>query len=83
MYLRATRAKGRVGSWGLWAMVALLLLIFFSGFGSPPPPSPRAVAFGALGLWLFVPWGYWVDRHREVEGWAPGVGGVKRRSGDF
>jgi membrane-bound metal-dependent hydrolase YbcI (DUF457 family) len=82
-YLRATRAKDRVGSWGVWAMVAVLLLIFFSGFGSPPPASPRAVAYSALGLWLFVPWGYWVDRHREVEGWAPGVGGIRRRSGDF
>src|SRR3712207_912495 len=65
LYLRTTRAKDRVGSWGLWAMVLVLLVIFFSGLSSAPPPSDRAVAFGALGLWLFVPWGYWVDRHRE------------------
>lgn len=65
MYLRATRAQDRVGRWGLWAMVVVLLAIFFSGFAAPPPADERAVAFGALGLWLFVPWGYWVDRHRE------------------
>jgi hypothetical protein len=82
-YLRATRAKDGVGNWGLWAMVVLLLVIFFSGFTSAPPASDRAVAYGALGLWLFVPWGYWVDRHRELVGWAPGGSGVSRRSGDF
>ena len=65
-YLRTTRAKDRVGKWGLWTMVVVLLAIFFSGFVSPPPADGRSVAMGALGLWLFVPWGYWVDRHREA-----------------
>ena len=65
-YLRVTRARDRIGHWGLWSMVAVLLLIFFFGFASVPPPNDRAVALGALGLWLFVPWGYWVDRHREL-----------------
>ena len=64
IYQRTTRSKDGIGRWGLWAMVIALLAIFFSGFTSPPPESGRAVAFGALGLWLFVPWGYWVDRHR-------------------
>jgi membrane-bound metal-dependent hydrolase YbcI (DUF457 family) len=66
MYQRTTRSKDWVGRWGLWAMVIVLLAIFFSGFTSPPPESERAVAFSALALWLFVPWGYWVDRHRRV-----------------
>ena len=65
-YLRTTRARDRVGSWALRAMVLALLAIFFGGFASPPPADGRAVAMGALGLWLFVPWGWWVDRHREV-----------------
>src|SRR5690242_17586406 len=52
VYLRATRARDRVGSWALWAMVAVLLLILVSGFTSAPPPTGRAVALGALGLWL-------------------------------
>jgi hypothetical protein len=64
LYLRATRARDRIGSWGLWAMVALLVFFFVSGFTSPPPPSEKALAFTALGLWLFVPWSWWVDRHR-------------------
>ena len=66
IYQRTTRAKDWIGRWGMWAMVIALLGIFFSSFTSPPPESERAVALGALRLWLFVPWGYWVDRHRRL-----------------
>ena len=66
VYLRTTRARDRTGSWSLWSMVALLLLIFFSGFVSAPPPNGKAVGYAALGIWLFVPWSYWIDRHRVV-----------------
>ena len=65
LYLRGTRARDRVGSWGLWAMVGLLTAFFLGGTFGAPPPSERALALSALGLWLFVPWGWWVDRHRE------------------
>ena len=65
IYLRSTRARDGVGRWGLWAMVAVLVLFFASSFMGPPPPSERALGTFALGLWLFVPWSYWVDRHRE------------------
>lgn len=71
VYLRTARARDRTGSWALWAMIAVLLLIFFSGFVSAPPPNERAVGVAALGLWLFVPWGYWIDRHRDVVTAAP------------
>jgi hypothetical protein len=65
-YLRRSRALDRVGSWGLWAMIAVLVLIFASGFFPTPPPTERAVAISALSLWLFIPWAAWVDRHRAL-----------------
>jgi hypothetical protein len=65
-YLRSTRARDRVGTWGLWGMVALLALIFASGFGTAAPMSQQVIGLSALGLWLFVPWAAWVDRHRTV-----------------
>jgi membrane-bound metal-dependent hydrolase YbcI (DUF457 family) len=73
IYVRTTRARDRIGSWGLGAMIALLVLIFVSGFAGSPPPSERALAVVTLGLWLFVPWGYWVDRHRELRTIPSGV----------
>ena len=64
LYARGTRARDRIGTWGLWSMVAVLLLIFVSGFVSPPPPNEQVLAESALGLWLFVPWAWWIDKHR-------------------
>ena len=70
LYVRGTRARARVGSWGLWAMLALLA-VALAGAGSAPP-SERALALMTLSLWLFVPWGWWVDRHREPVATPPG-----------
>jgi len=67
LYLRATRAKDRVGSWGLWAYILVLAILYVMSNGSPPP-SERALAWSALGIWLFVPWAWWVDKHREYVG---------------
>lgn len=63
IYLRATRAMDRVGSWGLWSYIVLLAVLFVAS-GSAPPPNERTLAWSALGIWLFVPWAYWVDAHR-------------------
>lgn len=75
VYVRTTTARDRIGSWGLWAMLLLLAAVLISGFVSPPPPDATTMAYSALGLWLFVPWGYWVDRHRTVEEQGPGAVG--------
>jgi hypothetical protein len=64
-YLRATRARDRTGSVALWALVVLLAIIYIANITSPPPPSARAIAWAALAAWLFVPWGWWIDRHRQ------------------
>ena len=47
VYVRGTRARDRVGSWGLWAMVAVLAAIFLSGVSGAPPASERALERGA------------------------------------
>ena len=65
LYLRGTRARDRVGSWGLWAMVVVLAAFFVVGTFGAPPPNERSLAVATLGLWLFVPWAWWVDRHRQ------------------
>ena len=63
IYLRATRAMDRVGSWGLWAYIAVLAVLYIASNASPPP-NERVLAWSTLGIWLFVPWAYWVDGHR-------------------
>ncbi len=64
LYLRGTRARDGIGRWGLGVMVAVLVLFWASSFVAPPP-SEEALAWGGLVLWAFVPWAWWVDRHRD------------------
>lgn len=65
LYLRATVARDRVGSVGLWALLAFLAIVEVANVFGPPPPSTAAVSYSALAMWLIVLWGYWVDRHRR------------------
>lgn len=62
-YTRATRPLDRVGRWGWWIYATLLAVLFLASNGSPPP-SITALAWTALGIWLFVPFAWWIDKHR-------------------
>lgn len=66
VYTRATVAEDRVGRWGFWAYVVLLVVIYVSAVFGPVPAAPKAVAGGALVMWLLVPFAAWFDDHRAV-----------------
>jgi membrane-bound metal-dependent hydrolase YbcI (DUF457 family) len=66
VYARTTRARDRIGSIAWWAMVIFLTLAYLSSALGPPPPSVKALIVVAFVAWLFVPWAWWFDRHREV-----------------
>lgn len=68
VYLKTTRAVDRTGTWALWSLLVLLTVIWVASLFGPPPPDERAVAWTGLALWLFVPWGWWIDRHRAIVG---------------
>lgn len=65
LYVHATRPRDRVGIYAFWSFIVLLVLIYFGNLFGPPPPSVKAIAIAALGLWFFVTWAYWLDRHRQ------------------
>lgn len=65
LYLGATRARDKIGSISLFVFSAVMVVLFAMSSTGPPPPSVRALAIAGLALWLFVPWAYWIDRHRE------------------
>lgn len=67
LYLKATWARDRIGSWGFWAVMALL---FFSFLGSSldrtPPASVRTLWISALvatGITLGL--AVWIEKHRD------------------
>ncbi|MFL6245555.1 MAG: metal-dependent hydrolase [Thermoanaerobaculia bacterium] len=66
LYLRATSAIDRTGSIALWALVIFVALIYVANITSPPPPNARMIGYAGLAAWLFVPWGFWIDRHRRA-----------------
>ena len=66
LYLRATKARDRVGQYALWAFLLLLVVLYVGNMFGPPPPGVQALAVVALGQWLFVLWAYWIDRHRTA-----------------
>ena len=66
IYLSSTRARDNIGRYGFWS---LMTLIFFGWIGSlfaGPPPDVRSLAWGALGMWITVPWAWWTDKHRDL-----------------
>ena len=67
LYLRATRARDRVGSIALWSLVVFLGVIYVVNLTAPPPPDAKSIGFAGLAQWLFVPWGAWIDRHRTMK----------------
>ena len=68
LYISVTRARNRRGRYLLWGMVLFLLVTYMANLFGPPPPDAKVVAMSALLLWLLVPWGYWIDRHRRKAG---------------
>lgn len=66
LYLRATVARDRIGSVGLWVMIVFLAVTYIASFTTAPPPTWQAVAWVGMAAWIFVPWAWWVDRHRQA-----------------
>jgi hypothetical protein len=80
IYSRVTEPVDRVGTWSFRALIAVLALIYAGNLFGGAPPGETEVAVVTLGLWLFVPWGYWIDRHRRVRSAPrPAGGGVSPR----
>jgi multisubunit Na+/H+ antiporter MnhC subunit len=68
LYLKTTKAKDKIGIYSLVGFIVLLLLIYAMNlFSGTLPPNVNALAFSALGQWLFVAWGYWIDKHRLIK----------------
>jgi membrane-bound metal-dependent hydrolase YbcI (DUF457 family) len=64
LYLGATRARDTIGRWLPWSLVAFLALLYVMNVAGPPPKDIRSFEIVAIASWLFVPWGYWIERHR-------------------
>lgn len=65
LYLRSTKARDALGKWLWWPLALFLCLLYVGTIFGEPPPSVTAIAWVGHGQWLFIPWGYWIDKHRN------------------
>ncbi len=64
VYVRATRARDRIGSRAFAAFVGFLIAAYAGNFG-PPPPTVKALVGAAIGVGgVLLLWAWWFDRHR-------------------
>lgn len=67
IYLTSTRARDRIGRWGMWALIAFLMLAYFGDMPSTPPPTILALEILAIVATLIILiWSTWADAHRET-----------------
>lgn len=64
LYLRATKARNRAGTWGLGVFCAALALLGAAGYLAPPPPAISAVAVGNLAGAALLLVAHALDRQR-------------------
>jgi membrane-bound metal-dependent hydrolase YbcI (DUF457 family) len=74
LYVSATRARDRIGVWALWSLIGFLVLLYAANLAGPPPADAHPFEWAGLAAWLFVPWGYWIDRHRVATGSVANAG---------
>ena len=66
IYLTSTRARDNIGRYGFWSLMAFIFLGWIGSLLAGPPPDVRSLAWGALVMWITVPWAWWADKHRDL-----------------
>src|SRR6266498_3567455 len=67
IYAGVTRARDGIGRYGFWTLVVVLAGSYVSSLFAPPPQNMTALAtFAIIFGWLFVLFGWWVDKHRGL-----------------
>jgi hypothetical protein len=66
MYSTVTRARDGLGRYAFWTLMGFLFCGWVASLLAGAPPNEQAMAWGALGMWIVMPWAWWADRHRQI-----------------
>ncbi len=66
LYIAATKAKNKVGTYSLWSLLIFFIIIYLSNLFGPPPESAEAVGYVSHAQWILIIWAYWIDRNRSI-----------------
>lgn len=64
LYYSSTTAKNKTGAMAFAALIIVLALVHIGNLFGPPPPDEKVIAVAGHAMWLFVVWGWWIDRNR-------------------
>jgi hypothetical protein len=67
IYVRMTKAKGRLGFFVFWIAVLLWTLAWYGNIAGSPPPSDTAAIRSLVFFSLVIGWAYWTNRLRSVK----------------
>lgn len=66
LYLKSTTAKNKTGTFAFYGLALFLLVIHLGNIFGPPPPNEQMIAVAGNAMWLFVLWGWWIDKNRTT-----------------
>lgn len=66
MYLKVTNANNRTGTVAVVSLLVFLVVMHLANLFGPPPPEIGMVAVAGNAMWLFVLWGWWIERNRSA-----------------
>lgn len=61
-FLRSYKEKDPKFGIRFWSLIIFLTMIYFMNIFSPPPPSSTEIGYTGLAMWVFVLWGFWIDK---------------------
>ena len=67
LYEEITKEKNKVGNFSFWGFVSVMTVLYIMNINGPLPPNITALKWTAIGAWLFLAWGYWIDKNRELK----------------
>jgi membrane-bound metal-dependent hydrolase YbcI (DUF457 family) len=74
IYVKTTRPASRANSWLLGGLVVTLVGMYLAAVFGPPPPNVTAIVVSDVAAALFLAWGAWVDKKRNIR--AAGLASV-------
>lgn len=64
IYFSSTTAKNKIGFYAPVSLLVFLVVMHLGNIFGPPPPSEAMIAIAGNAMWLFVLWGWWIEKHR-------------------
>lgn len=64
LYYSSTAPKNSTGKYSILALLVFLAVMHLGNLFGPPPPNVEMIAVAGNAMWLFVLWGWWIDKNR-------------------